>query len=276
LDLNYTQFSDISSLKNLIHLTNLDLSNNQFSDISPLKNLIHLTNLILNSNQLSDISPLKVLINLTNLDLSLNELSNISSLKNLINLTNLDLSDNQFSDISPLKDLVNLNSLDLTNNPIEKLPSWITDFNMGIQWGNSVSDGYITFYENPLKSPPLEIVKQGKEAVENYFEQIKKQDKEYLFEAKMLILGEPGAGKTSMTWKMENGDCDLPREEETTRGIDVKQYYFPLQQENVTAGNSLEKVKNQNFRLNLWDFGGQEIYKAPTAFSSPNDRFTLW
>ena len=43
----------------------------------------------------------------------------------------------------------------------------------------------IAFYNNPLKSPPPEIVEQGRDAVRNYFEQIKEQKEDYLFEAKI-------------------------------------------------------------------------------------------
>jgi internalin A len=94
----------------------------------------------------------------------------------------------------------------------------------------------------------------------------KTNKKDYLFEAKMLIVGEPGAGKTSLAWKMENANCDLPKAEETTKGIEVKQYYFPLQPEDVQACKHPAKLANRQFRLNLWDFGGQEIYKATHRF----------
>jgi len=154
----------------------------------------------------------------------------------------------------------------LRSNLITELPSWITDFDMKIQWTLTESDGYVTFYDNPLKSPPPEIIEQGKEAIKNYFEQLKEQKEDYLFEAKMLIIGEPGAGKTSMVWKMEDADCNLPEEKETTRGIDVKQYYFPLKKQDFSAFKHPEKLKNRKFRLNLWDFGGQEIYKATHRF----------
>jgi GTPase SAR1 family protein len=266
LSLSQNQLSDISPLKKLTSLTLLYLSSNQLSDISPLKKLTSLTKLYLYNNQLSDISLLKELTSLTQLNLAYNQLSDISPLKELTSLTILDLSDNQLSDISPLRDLKKLNGLNLICNPIENLPPWITDFNIKIQWAENSTDGYITFYDNPLKTPPPEIVKQGKEAIKNYFDQLKDQQEDYLFEAKMLIVGEPGAGKTSLACKMENPDCSLPKEEDTTKGIDVKQYYFPLQKEDFSAFVHPEKLQNRNFRLNLWDFGGQEIYKATHRF----------
>ncbi len=288
LDLRYNQLINIFPLKNLMNLKELNLGNNQVKDTSPLRNLINLRVLYIWQNRINDISTVKRLKGLTHLSLIDNPLSDISPLinlkglkellltntgikdisplKDLKKLTGLGLGKNKLSDISPLKDLKKLKRLDLFENPIEELQPWITDFNMKIRWESLGDDGYISFYGNPLKSPPPEIIKQGKEALKNYFEQLKEQEEDYLFEAKMLIVGEPGAGKTSMTWKMENPDCALPKEDETTKGIDVRQYYFPLKKEDFSAFKHPEKLESRKFRLNLWDFGGQEIYKATHRF----------
>jgi internalin A len=156
--------------------------------------------------------------------------------------------------------------MDLSENSVEELPEWITGFNMEIQWGEGYKGGYIYLQDNPLKTPPPEIVKQGKAAINNYFDQLREQEEDYLFEAKMLIVGEPGAGKTSMAWKIENPNCAMPDKADTTRGIDVRQYYFPLRKEDFTGFKHPEKLEKKEFRLNLWDFGGQEIYKATHRF----------
>jgi GTPase SAR1 family protein len=69
-----------------------------------------------------------------------------------------------------------------------------------------------------------------------------------------------------MARKMINANCKLPKERETTKGIDVLQYYFPLQKEDFPAFKHPEQLVDRRFRLNLWDFGGQEIYKATHRF----------
>jgi len=267
LSLRDNQLIDISPLSALTNLTQLSLSNNQVSDISPISALMNLMELDLRDNQVSDISPISALMNLMELDLRDNQVSDISPISALMNLTRLSLISNQVSDISPLMNLKNLNVLWLQNNPIEILSSWITEFDMNIQWKEYGYDNrFIIFYNNPLKTPPPEIVKQGKEAVRNYFEQLKTQEEDYIFEAKLLIIGEAGAGKTSMAWKIEDAECTLPKEEDTTKGIDVRQYYFPLQKEDFKSFRHPEKLENRKFRLNIWDFGGQEIYKATHRF----------
>ncbi len=48
-------------------------------------------------------------------------------------------------------------------------------------------------------------------------------------------------------------EMDLPEEEETTRGIDIYSHEFPID-------------RKRTFRLNAWDFGGQQIYHATHQF----------
>ncbi|MDE5081430.1 MAG: ADP-ribosylation factor-like protein, partial [Trichodesmium sp. St18_bin1] len=75
---------------------------------------------------------------------------------------------------------------------------------------------------------------------------------DYIYEAKLLIVGEGGAGKTTLANKILNPKYQL-KDEDTTKGIEVHQYNF--------------QTKNQNdFQINIWDFGGQEIYHATHQF----------
>ncbi len=76
---------------------------------------------------------------------------------------------------------------------------------------------------------------------------------DHLYEAKMLILGEGGAGKTSLLRRLYKPNQPLPAEDESTKGIDIYRHDFPL-------------ANGRNFRLNVWDFGGQEIYHATHQF----------
>lgn len=292
LHLAYNQIVDISPLKNLKNLRFLRLSGNQITDISPLKDLKNLTDLYLYGNQIVDISPLKDLKNLMDLSLSSNQISDISGIEGLKNLESLwlynnnisnitpirkleklkglSLQKNQIIDISALKNLECLKTLVLSENPIEELPLWITDFNMEIQWLDEIEDGYITFDNNPLKTPPPEIVRQGKEAVRNYFEQLAKSKKKhkkdfYLFESKLLIIGEPGAGKTTFARKIQNPKAKMPEQFETTQGIDIYKWDFEITQDNFPKLKGL-KMNKTMFYLNLWDFGGQDIYHGTHQF----------
>ncbi len=105
---------------------------------------------------------------------------------------------------------------------------------------------------NPLETPPIEIAQKGIEAIREYIRQEKEEGIDYIYEAKLLIVGEGGAGKTTLANKIQNSNYQL-RDEDTTKGIEVYQWNF--------------LTKNQhNFQVNIWDFGGQEIYHATHQF----------
>lgn len=70
-----------------------------------------------------------------------------------------------------------------------------------------------------------------------------------LKEARIIIVGEGGAGKTSLAKKIVNPDCGLIIDEIITEGIDVTKWQFELKH-------------NDEFSASIWDFGGQEIYHA--------------
>ena len=105
----------------------------------------------------------------------------------------------------------------------------------------------------PLKNPPAEIVRQGSKAILNFLHELAGGEIDHLYEAKMLIVGAGGAGKTSLLRRLYQPDQPLPKESETTKGIAIYRHEFRLK-------------KGQLFRLNVWDFGGQEIYHATHQF----------
>lgn len=115
-----------------------------------------------------------------------------------------------------------------------------------------IADEYFDFgiLENPLVEPPPEIVKEGNEAIRRHYQRLNETGKDYIYEAKLLILGEGGAGKTTLTEKLKNSNADLPVE--STKGIDVNKITFQYQ--------------GKELLLNVWDFAGQEIYSSTHRF----------
>ena len=75
--------------------------------------------------------------------------------------------------------------------------------------------------KNPLKTPPLEVVNKGIKAIKEYFRQIRDEGTDYIYEAKLLIIGEGGAGKTTLAKKIENPNYELDSNEKSTEGIDI-------------------------------------------------------
>jgi GTPase SAR1 family protein len=181
-------------------------------------------------------------------------------LEQFINLEILYFDNNQLRDISRLMGLSKLRELDLRDNLISELPREIVDLRMEIRWRRDTPvmtryyDG-ILLEDNPLERPPIEVVKQGREAVLNYFKELEAKDTDYLYEAKLLLVGEERAGKTSLAEALTNPDYVF-KEKESTHGIEIIKWII----DNEEIGLA------KNFRLNIWDFGGQEIYHSTHQF----------
>ena len=130
-------------------------------------------------------------------------------------LTELVLWGNRFTAFpAQLLHLPSLEYLDLytTNGAIDEIPPDIIQLehleNLGVRG-------------HPIQRPPLEVVNQGVEAIKNYWRQRQDEGVDYLCEAKLLILGEPGAGKTSLANKIRDAAYVLKPEEVSTEGIEV-------------------------------------------------------
>ncbi|NTV66504.1 MAG: TIR domain-containing protein [Chlorobaculum sp.] len=174
---------------------------------------------------------------LTSLDLSHNQIGDAGLRfisEHLEKLSTLNIANSEVSDLSPLKSMI-----------LSGLP---------VKWPDKWWNGPGIYVEAcPLSIPPVEIAQQGPEAVLNYFREIEEQGTDRLFEAKLLIVGEGGAGKTSLLRRMFMPGMELPAEDQTTRGIDIYRHEFSIDD-------------GRTFRLNAWDFGGQQIYHATHQF----------
>jgi internalin A len=239
---------EIGELKNL---TSLDVSANRFSElpkeIQGLTNLTQLNISNLGSSQKFTLPEwIGELQNLTSLNVSSNHLRTLpEGLRALGNLTELRAGDNFFNTLPEVVyELTNLRTLILPNSSIKELSAKILQLE-GLQ--------HIDVSQNALITPPPEITRKGVEGIKRYFRQLGDAGLDYLYEAKLLVLGEGGAGKTSLAKKIENSNYQLRADEDSTKGIDVITWNF-------TADNQ------KPFRANIWDFGGQEIYHTTHQF----------
>jgi Leucine-rich repeat (LRR) protein len=235
------------TITRLNNLSRLDLRRNQLTEIpEAITRLSNLSVLDLSGNQLTEIpESITRLSNLSVLDLSGNQLTEIpESITRLSNLSMLDLSGNQLTEIpEAITRLSNLSLLYLNRNQLKEIPEAITRLsNLSV----------LALGDNPLETPPREVAERGIRAIREYFRQLREEGEESLYEAKMLIVGEAGAGKTTLAKKIDNPDYQLQSQEASTEGIDVLRWSFPHQE--------------QTFYVNIWDFGGQEIYHATHQF----------
>jgi len=240
----------------LTNLRSLDLGFNSLSTLpAEIGQLTHLQSLLANSNSLSTLpAEIGQLTNLQSLDLRDNSLSRLpTEIGQLTNLRSLNLSSNSLSMLpAEIGQLTSLRSLYLSNNSLSVLPAEIRQLSKLKE---------LDLRGNPISIPP-EVLgpKERYKAPGNvqaildfYFQVQDPRETEPLYEAKVLIVGEPGAGKTSLAKKIQNEAYELESQEKSTEGIEVIRWSFTL-------------ANGQECRVNLWDFGGQEIYHATHQF----------
>ncbi|MCV6637850.1 COR domain-containing protein [Candidatus Albibeggiatoa sp. nov. NOAA] len=231
-----------TSFGQLQNLTYLWLNGNQLQKLpASFVQLCNLNELELWNNQLKELPPsFGYLQNLKELYLGNNQLQNLpASFSQLQSLNALILSSNQLSAL-PLSfgQLQNLSILDLRYNQLQELPVSFSQLKKSCQ---------LSVFENPLEIPPYEVAKQGIKAINNYFIE---RERLPLNEAKVLIVGQGGVGKTSLVNRLISNIFD--NNENKTDGISIQNWEV--------------NINSQQIRLNIWDFGGQEIMHATHQF----------
>lgn len=101
--------------------------------------------------------------------------------------------------------------------------------------------------------PPEIAAQSPKEAIRYILKYQVEQNRVKVNESKMIIVGQGGVGKTCLLNRLVNNQYE---DMVSTEGIDIKSWNFTQDQEEYT--------------LNVWDFGGQEIYHATHQFFLTN------
>ena len=245
LHLARNNFSDLSALSGLLQLSHLDLRDNQLSDLSALRGLLRLVSLDLRENELKDLSHLSGLVRLEFLYLTHNQISDIDWVSNLRQLVQLHLAHNQLINISALAGSKSLRRIDLRYNQIASVPAEL--LGLRLRWrARSYGRGSLMLSGNPLQDPPPEVIEEGREAIELYYRE-SKGDKQELREAKLILLGEPDAGKSSIVRRLLYNEFDPSSA--STLGTDIHRWSF-------------DADDGQVCKVNIWDFGGQDIQQS--------------
>jgi internalin A len=231
----------------LSNLNWLDISNNQLTSLpAEISQIISLSSLSLNGNQLISLtSEIRQLTKLNILYISSNQLTSLpAEIGQLFNLNWLDISNNQLKSLpAEIGQLINLIRFDINDNQLRSLPEEI---------GQLTKLSTLSIRGNLFLSAPPEIIVKGVRQIIDFYRQQFEQETDRIYEAKLLIIGESGAGKTTLSNKIQSSDYQL-QEEDSTQGIDVIRWQFPLDD-------------GKEFLVNIWDFGGQEIYHTTHQF----------
>ncbi len=240
LFINNNKVTDITALNHLTCLENFHASFNEIYNLSPINNLINLKILDLRVNKVQDIKALKLLNNLTHLYLESNSINNIQALEKSKKLVQLNLRNNQITDINALIGCKYLTHLYLSKNKIQDLPKWLLELNLPIKLNNG-GEG-ISVIENPLKSPPIDIIQRGNLVIEDYYKQLTQQKKSSIKHLKIHIIGDQGVGKTSFI-KALIGE-QFNSKEVNTNGISIHHW------------------QHEDIKLNCWDFSGKHTLQT--------------
>ena len=243
--------ADLSPIAGLGSLQSLGLRGcGQVADLSPIAGLGSLQSLELSEcEQLVDLSPVARLISLQSLDLSgCTQLTGLSPIAGLGSLQSLDLSwCTQLVDISSIAWLCQLKFLHVQNSSA----------------ANALNPKFVlTHYSllrhlstDQLHATPSEVLSDSRydnclPRLRNWWHDLQQGEAES-HEIKLFILGNGRVGKTQLFRRLrgEAFDPDQP----STHGIQLGRFVLSTHED------------GRPIFLNVWDFGGQDIYLGTHA-----------
>ncbi|MFZ4411274.1 MAG: COR domain-containing protein, partial [Paracraurococcus sp.] len=236
-----TRVADLAPLAGLTDLQTIDCASTQVADLAPLAGLTALQTIDCASTQVADLAPIAGLTALQTLKCWKTEVADLAPLAGLTALQTLDCRNTQVADLAPLAGLVGLRSLDTSRCHLRALPRDVlalpalTELILqealvpGIP-AELLSQRYDDSCLDALRAHLADLDTGGAEAAD----------------ARLLLLGNGLAGKTQIArWLRGEGfDPAVP----STHGIQLGGFELP-------GGG----------RVQIWDFGGQDIYHGTHA-----------
>lgn len=122
-------------------------------------------------------------------------------------------------------------------------------------WGRlyqSIFDDGFVLDTNALEqrlNVPEEIRDQGASVVANYLEELEK-GAERLNEARIIILGDKGSGKTCLARRLVDPAAPMTTDDESTAGVET----------------TLWKLNGEDINVHIWDFAGHTVTHAVHQF----------
>lgn len=243
---------------NLTKLQSLNLSDNNVGDAGAMaiaENLTNLQSLFLEDNNIGEAGAQAIAKNLTNLhmlDLGSNNVGDAgaeSIAENLTNLHTLFLSSNNVGEAGAraiAENLTNLLSLfldgnRLTDDSVRRLAEGLPLLHTIFLQGNEL-----------LRLPKELLLSFDAAAIRDYFRRTQSEGKRKLNEAKLIVVGNEAVGKTALVnYLIKNEPC---RDTDKTPGLHIQERI------EVTCWDTHHTTPNtEELRLNVWDFGGQEV-----------------
>ncbi|MCP5142149.1 MAG: TIR domain-containing protein [Gammaproteobacteria bacterium] len=248
LDLSRQPISDLAPLRGLQALTQLHCTGTPVADLSPLQGLQALTQLNCAVTRVADLSPLQGLQALSQLHCAFTQVADLSPLQGLQTLIQLDCSYTLVADLAPLQGLRELALVNCYATRVTQLPEWLI--------GAPNLRYLIAGGSERLSHIPDEVLSQ-KSWSDNCLQRLRDhyadldREAEALRDVKLLVLGNGRIGKTQICRRLR-GEGFEP-DADSTHGITVHTQPFAMPDSHEDA------------QLNVWDFGGQDIYHGTHA-----------
>ena len=240
VDLRFNNIDKISKKIFDLNLSELLLENNPFLSIKELQNT-NVEDMLNRLFQFHDNEFKKI-------DLSNLGIDYIPTLSQFKYIEILDLSNNKIQDISnDIFELLKLKELNLSSNNIKTISNDLLNLKLEKLDLNNNDVSQIKGFS--LNKSPKEIIE--------FLLFNQQQDLVHLNEAKLLIVGDENAGKTSLVERMVYDKFES--EYKSTKGIDILNYEI-----------------SSDIKVNIWDFAGQEItYQVHNLFMSEESLYLL-
>lgn len=242
-----------SELGNLAALEGLYASRNLIGEIPiSISRLRRLRVLNIRNNRLTSLpASVFTLRDLVELDASENSIPVLpEGISKLNKIRNLYVSGNDLSSLpEDIGSLSSLESLAISGNRLKELPESICRL-------KDLKSFWV--YDNPLSVPPAEVANGGLADIRAFFYAQAGGVKELERLARVLVVGPPRAGKTSLVERITKGSFSPRRRE--TNGINISQW----------------RKHGGDRRIIFWDFGGQRyMHAAHRLFISSGTIFIL-
>ena len=254
------------SIGQLQSLAILGLSDNQLINLPlEIERLKSLKILFLSGNNLTRFPPsIGKLVNLVRLGLSENSLTDIPpEIGQLANLQRLDIVSNKLTSLpESIGQLTSLRFLHLDNNQLTSLPRSIKQLT-SLQEINTVG--------NPLQNVRLPLSSNQKIPVQQEITRINKPvgSALKLNEVKMVLLGQPKTGKTSILKRLVYDQFTL--NESSPDGLSIEKWHLDFSAPVDSVDHSEDLAC-----LNIWDFGGLEsLHTAHQTFMTKRSLYLL-
>ncbi len=251
LDLSHTQLPALPpGIGGLAQLRELYLSSPKFTTLpAEIRQLTQLQSLYISSPLLTTLpSEVGQLTQLHHLYLNACPLTDLPpEIGQLTQLESLDLSATKLTALPPeIGQLTGLQHLDLNASQLTALPSEI---------GQLTELRHLDL-RNTLLPMPVEILANYRDpaAILGYYQEYLSTYCRPLNEAKMVLVGQGSVGKTSIVNRLLYNAFDP--QENKTEGIAISRWQIAPESTRMSS----------TIRVNIWDFGGQEIMHATHQF----------